>query len=64
MIAGRIVWGIAKLIMGKIMGTEFVYVASVADAFVTALLGIGVQLVLIPAIVYAMDKAGLNLNKA
>ena len=46
------------------MGTEFVYFASVADAFVTALLGIGVQLVLIPAIVYAMDKAGLNLNKA
>ena len=64
MIAGRIVWGIAKLILCRIMGTEFVYFASVADAFVTALLGIGVQLVLIPAIVYAMNKAGLNLNNA
>ena len=64
MIAGRVVWGIAKLILCRIMGTEFVYFASVAEAFATALLGIGVQLVLIPAIVYAMEKAGLNLNKA
>ena len=64
MIAGRVVWGIAKLILSRIMGNEFVYFASVAEAFVTAILGIGVQLVLIPAIVYAMEKAGLNLNKA
>ena len=64
MIAGRIVWGIAKLILCRIMGMEFVYFASVADAFVTALLGISAQLVLIPAIVYAMNKAGLNLNNA
>ena len=63
MIAGRVVWGIAKLILCRIMGTEFVYFASVIDAFVTALLGIGMQLVLIPAIVYALEKAGLNLNK-
>ena len=63
MIAGRVVWGIAKLIMCRIMGNEFMYFAAVGEAFATALLGIGVQLVLIPAIVYAMEKAGLNLNK-
>lgn len=63
MIAGRVIWGIAKLILCRMMGTEFAYFASVAEAFVTALLGIGVQLVLIPAIVYAMEKAGLSLNK-
>ena len=64
MIAGRVVWGIAKLVMARIMGTEFIYFASVAQAFVTALLGIGLQLVLIPALVYALEKAGMNLNKA
>ena len=63
MIGGRVVWGIAKLIMARITGTEFTYFASVAQAFVTALLGIAIQLILIPAIVYALDKAGMNLNK-
>ena len=63
MIGGRVVWGIAKLIMARITGTEFIYFASVAQAFVTALLGIGLQLILIPAAVYALEKAGLNLNK-
>ena len=63
MIGGRVVWGIAKLIMARITGTEFIYFASVAQAFVTALPGIGLQLILIPAAVYALEKAGLNLNK-
>lgn len=35
-----------------------------SGAITTAIPGIIAQLVLIPAIVYAMEKAGLNLNKA
>ena len=49
--------------MAQLTGTEFIYFASVAQAFVTALLGIGLQLVLIPVVVYALEKAGMNLNK-
>ena len=63
MIAGRVVWGIVRLILAGVTGKEFLFFASVADAFVTAIPGIIIQLVLIPVIVYALEKAGLNANR-
>ena len=64
MIAGRVVWGIARLIMAGIVGNGFTFTMFISGAITTAIPGIIAQLVLIPAIVYAMEKAGLNLNKA
>ena len=64
MIVGRIVWGIARLILAGIVGNGFTFAMFISGAITTAIPGIIVQLVLIPAIVYAMEKAGLNLNKA
>ena len=64
MICGRLVWGIARLILAGIVGNGFTFAMFISGAITTAIPGIIVQLVLIPAIVYAMEKAGLNLNKA
>jgi len=64
MIAGRVVWGIARLILAGIVGNGFTFAMFISGAITTAIPGIIAQLVLIPAIVYAMEKAGLNLNKA
>lgn len=64
MIAGRVVWGIARLILAGIVGNGFTFTMFISGAITTAIPGIIAQLVLIPAIVYAMGRAGLNLNKA
>ena len=55
MLAGRAVWGLA---MWTILGGSFPWSAFVAGAFVNALPGIAVQLVLIPALVLALRRSG------
>ena len=64
MICGRLVWGVVRLILAGVQGTGFTFAMFLSGAITTAIPGIIAQLVLIPAIVYAMEKAGLNLNKA
>ena len=57
MIFGRIVWGIARAVMYGAGGYKFGMAAFVAGAFVDALPGIVLQIVLIPLIVMAVEKA-------
>lgn len=59
MIAGRIVWGIARLLMA--IGTEspFLWAAFISGAFTTAIAGIVLQLVLIPAVIVLLEKYNL-----
>lgn len=64
MICGRLVWGVVRLILAGVLGNGFTFAMFLSGAITTAIPGIIAQLVLIPAIVYAMEKAGLNLNKA
>ena len=64
MICGRLVWGVVRLILAGVQGNGFTLAMFLSGAITTAIPGIIAQLVLIPAIVYAMEKAGLNLNKA
>lgn len=64
MISGRLVWGVVRLILAGVQGNGFTFAMFLSGAITTAIPGIIAQLVLIPAIVYAMEKAGLNLNKA
>ena len=61
MVAGRVVWGVVKLIMTGIAGDAgaFTFAAFISGAITTALPGIIVQLVLIPAIVVALRRAKL-----
>lgn len=59
MAGGRIVWGIAQFVFAKVQGGAFPFSAFVAGAFTNALPGIVLQIILIPAIVIALRKAGL-----
>ena len=56
MVAGRIVWGIVSLIFYGMMGNSFTVSLFAAEAFVNAIPGIILQLVLIPLIVSALKK--------
>lgn len=58
MLVGRGVWGIAMTILMGMKGSAFGWAAFVSGAFVNAIPGIIVQIVLIPILVMAMQKAG------
>lgn len=59
MIIGRIAWGIVSFILYHILGNVFTWEIFAAGAFLNAIPGIIVQLILIPAIIYALKKANL-----
>ena len=63
MIAGRIVWGIARVILAGLSGSSFTWALFLAGAFTNAIPGIIMHLILIPVLVIVMDRAGLTLNK-
>ncbi len=56
MLLGRAVWGVASFVLYRILSKSFGWRMFVAGAFVNAIPGIVIQLVLIPAIVYQMRK--------
>ena len=64
MISGRVVWGIARLILAGLQGNGFTFAMFLSGAITTAIPGIIVHLILIPVIVKALGDAGMNLNKA
>ena len=59
MIAGRLVWGAAEIVLLGIRGNAFTWQAFLAGAVLNAIPGIVLQLVLIPAILFALHKAKL-----
>ena len=61
MIAGRIVWGIAMwaLLMGGFVPWGFTLELFISGAFVGAIPGIILQLILIPTVMVALNRAGL-----
>ena len=63
MIAGRIVWGIVRLILAGLSGSSFTWAFFLSGAITTAIPGIILQIVLIPILVMVLEKAGLSLNK-
>ena len=63
MIAGRLVWGAARLALSGLAGTAFTWAMFLAGAVTNAIPGIILQLILIPILVIAMDRAGLSLNR-
>lgn len=56
MVAGRIVWGLAQMVILGIRGTGFTFAAFLAGAITNAVPGIILQLILIPLIVNALKK--------
>lgn len=64
MIAGRVVWGIARLILAGLSGASFTWTLFLGGAVTNAVPGIILHIVLIPVLVMAMERAGLSLNKS
>lgn len=58
MLAGRVVWGIVRVLLSGVAGEPFTWAAFMAGAFVNAVPGIIVHIALIPVIVLALRKAG------
>ncbi len=59
MLAGRIIWGIAQMILLGLGGKTFTVAAFVAGAVTNAIPGIILQLILIPIIMVALNRAKL-----
>ena len=59
MILGRIVWGLAMMVCMGISGGAFTSGAFIAGAITNAIPGIAVQLILIPILVMALEKANV-----
>jgi len=58
MLAGRILWGIAQTVLYGVAGNAFTWELFILGAFVNAIPGIILQLILIPAILFALNRAG------
>ena len=59
MLAGRIVWGCAMALLLSGDSAPFTWAAFLAGAFINAVPGIAVHILLIPLIVLALRKAGI-----
>ena len=59
MVAGRVVWGAAEVILLGISGSGFTWKMFMTGAFLNAIPGILIQLTLIPAIMAALNRTGL-----
>ena len=62
MLAGRVIWGIVRLVLALIQADTFPLSAFIAGAVTNAIPGIILHIILIPVIVMALKKAGLVLN--
>ena len=63
MLLGRIVWGCAQYLLLGAQGTSFTWQMFAAGAFINAIPGIILHLLLVPAVVYALERAGAVLNR-
>ena len=59
MIAGRIVWGIAQVILMGLSGGTFTFQIFITQALLNAIPAIILQLIIVPAIVAALRRARL-----
>ncbi len=59
MVGGRIVWGAVSIVVLGIAGGAFTWQMFMASAFLNAIPGIILQLVLIPALMLALHRTGL-----
>lgn len=59
MIVGRVVWGIVSIVIYGIGGNPFSWQMFIGGALLNAIPGIILQIVLIPILVMALEKAGV-----
>lgn len=58
MVIGRLVWGLASIIVYGLSGTVFSWQLFLSGALLSAIPGIILQIVLIPLIIMALEKSG------
>ena len=59
MLTGRVVWGIARVALSGVAGQPFTWAAFLAGAFINAVPGIILHILLVPVIVLALRRAGV-----
>ena len=59
MLGGRIVWAVVRVVLSGVSGQAFTWQMFLSGAFLTAIPGIVLQLVFIPAVMAALDRTGL-----
>lgn len=59
MLAGRIVWGVARVILSGVAGEAFTWQLFLSGALLTAIPGIVIQLIFIPALMVTLDRTGM-----
>ncbi len=59
MLAGRLVWGVVQVVLLGINGNGFTWKMFITGALLNAIPGIILQLILIPAIMVALNRTGL-----
>jgi len=58
MLAGRLVWGVVMILLLSVQGNSFTFKAFIYGAFLTAIPGIIIQLIIIPFIMAMLDHTG------
>lgn len=64
MLAGRLAWGVVSYILFFLQGTGFTMSMFIAGVFANSLIGIIIQLILVPIIVIALERAGVLNNES
>ena len=59
MLAGRIVWGVVMMVISGINQSSFSWQMFLGGALINAIPGIILQLVLIPLLIFALEKSGV-----
>lgn len=59
MLLGRVVWGAVMVVISGVTGSAFTWAAFMAGAFVNAIPGIIVHILLVPVVVMALQRAGI-----
>ena len=63
MIVGRIIWGLASVVLYGISGASFTWQIFLAGSFLNAIPGIILQLIAVPMLMLAFEKSGVvNIN--
>ena len=59
MIGGRLVWGVVRVLFTGVAGEAFTWQMFLSGALFTAIPGIIIQLIFIPALMVALDRTGM-----
>ena len=59
MVAGRLVWGLVRVLLSGVTGSAFTWELFMSGAFFSAAPGIILQLMLIPAVMYSLKRMGV-----